>query len=89
MENRINWWMIIAVVALLLLFFGSFGNSGFGCGLGSNSGYGMMNSFYGLSSGFWFMGLFMIVFWVLVILLVVWIIRQNQNNSHTNVRRRR
>ena len=92
-NNNFNWWMIIAIVALLLLFFGNFGNSGFGRGLNgnSNSGYGMMSGFYSLSSGFWFMGGFMIIFWALIVFLVVWIIRQlqNQNNSQKSVRRRR
>ena len=87
MENRINWWMIIAIVALLLLVFGGFSSSGFGCG----SGYGMMSGFYGLSSGFGLMGVFMIIFWALIVLLVVWIVKQlqNQNNPRTNTRRRR
>ena len=59
-----------------------FGGGMMGNGMMSMTGWGMMGNFGQFGAGGWFFGLLMIVFWILVIvaliLLIKWLIKQNQ-----------
>ena len=82
MENKTNWWMIIAIISLVLLVFGGsgmMGFGGFGCGdygYGNNYGYGgMMSGVFGnpLGAIFGFFG--MIVLWGFAIFIIIYFIK--------------
>jgi len=96
MSKEINWWMIVAIVAVLLLLFGNLGNSGFGwCG---SSGYnndrydGMMSWMFGNSSNYVFgpfMIIGMLIAWGIAIVIFIYFIKMitgslNQSNSKRN-----
>ena len=91
-----NTWVIVLIVVLLAVFL--FGGFGFGM-MGSYGGMtNMMNWMFGSNTGtfggFWwpFMWLFMAAFWVLVVLGIIWLVKQLQNPQPQRVqnsRRRR
>ena len=84
MNRETNWWMVIAIAAVVLLIFSGFGRFGW-CGGSSYGSYGMMSWMFG--SGWGFMGGFMLVFWILIILFVVWLVKQMQHNGGHSGRR--
>ena len=89
MESKTNWWMIVAVVAIVLLLFNGFGywvGSGW-CGSGSYGGYGMMSWMFGNPFGWIFGLLAMVLLWGLAIVILVYFIKMiseslNQQKSH-------
>ena len=100
MENKFNWWMIVAILAIVLLLFsgsGMMGFGGFGCGsYGYGSSGGMMSWMFGNPFGWVFGMLAMIIMWGLAIIILVYFIRmingslkqsQNQNGRRRNARR--
>lgn len=83
MKKQDNTLIIVLVVVFSILLFSGFGMMGFGSGMYGMMGYG--NDYLcSNAGGIWcympiFGFLFMILFWVVVVLLVVWIVRQLQN----------
>ncbi len=97
MDNKTNWWMVVAIVSLTLLLFSSFGMRGFG-GFGCGSyrdGYsysgGMMSWMFGNGSNYVFapfMILGMLIAWGVVIVILIYFIKmingslkQSQNQN--------
>ncbi len=82
MENKTNWWMVVAILAIvLLLFSGSgmmgFGRGGFGCfgSSGYNYSNGMMSWMFGNPFG-WILGLaMMIILGALAIFILIYFIK--------------
>jgi cytochrome b subunit of formate dehydrogenase len=81
MENKTNWWMIIAIVSLVLLLFSGFGMMGFewfGCG-SYGSGYGGYGGMmHGIFSPFGF--LVMLFSWAVVIVIFILFLRWIKEN---------
>ena len=78
MRKETNWWMITAIIAIILLLLGGSGMMGFGlCGSTNNyGGYGgMMSWMFGNPLGWVFGLLAMIVLWGLVIVILVYFIK--------------
>ena len=77
-ENNSAVWIVL-IVLIIFLIFGGFGMMGFG-----NYRYGMMNWFY--PTDFGFMGIFMSLICILIIvalvLLISWFIGQLQMPKH-------
>ncbi len=78
MRSKTNWWMIVAITSLILLFFnrsGMMSFGGFGCGnYGSYSG-SMMSWMWGSPFGTIFSFLTMIILSGLAIWIIVYFIR--------------
>ena len=75
MNNKTNWWMIVAIIAIVLLIFGGSGIMGYN----NYYRYGGMGSMMSwMFSAYPFMGFFMILFWAVLVLLVIWIVKQIQ-----------
>ena len=82
MGKDTNWWMIVAIVAILLLLFSGSGMMGFGrgfggCGLGSNySRYGSMMSWMFSNPFGWIFGFVaMLLLWGFAIVILVYFIK--------------
>ena len=92
MENRTNWWMIVAILAIVLLLFSGSGMMSSGwcggrSGYNSYSNYGMMSWMFGNPFGWVFGMLAMIIFWGLAIVILVYFIKMisgslDQQKSH-------
>lgn len=99
MGKEINWWMIVAIVAIVLLFFSGSGMMGFGrgfggCGLGSNySGYGGMMSWMFSNPFGWIFGFVaMLLLWGFAIVILVYFIKmitQSKKSEPVSNKRRR
>lgn len=98
MEQKINLWMIVAIVALVLLLFngsGIMGFGGFGCGSYS-SGYsgGMMSWMFGNPIGMIFGFLGMLIGLGVAIIIFIYFIKMitnslNQPNNLNNKRNKK
>lgn len=74
MENQTNWWMVVAIIAIVLLLFNGFGYGMMGWG--SYGGYGgMMSWMFGNPFG-WVLGFaMMIILWGLAIVILIYFIK--------------
>lgn len=91
MENKFNWWIVVAVIAIILLLSNGFGMMGSGwCGgRTSYGGYsGMMSWMFGNPFGWVFGMLAMVILWGLALVILIYFIKmisgslkqsQNQN----------
>ncbi|MEK6847294.1 MAG: hypothetical protein AABY16_03950 [Nanoarchaeota archaeon] len=75
MGNKTNWWMVVAIVAIVLLLFNGFGYGMMGWGGGYGGYGGMMSWMFGNPFG-WVLGFAtMIVLWGLAIVILVYFIK--------------
>ncbi len=91
MEQQTNWWMIVAIVAILLLLFSATGMMGFRgfCGSGYNyNTYGMMSWIFGNPIGMVFGFLVMILLWGFAIIILIYFIKMILANSNNKNNRR-
>jgi len=93
MKGNTNWWMVVAIVAIVFLLFSGTGMMGSGwCGGSSGYlGYGMMSWMFGNPFGWVFGLLAMVLLWGLAIVILVYFIKlisgSLEHNNHRTDRR--
>ena len=75
MENKDIALIFLAALLVLILFSGGYGMMNYGYG------YGMMSGYYGLGSFLIFGILFKILVLVVIVLFVIWLIKQTQSKN--------